>query len=53
MPHPRPPFDVIALVDGGGSAGQAGAIRHGISRALCVFNTELRKTLKKAGLISA
>jgi small subunit ribosomal protein S9 len=45
-------FDVIALVDGGGSAGQAGAIRHGISRALCVFNTELRKTLKKAGLLT-
>ena len=45
-------FDVVALVDGGGSAGQAGAIRHGIARALCLFNLELRKTLKKAGLLT-
>ncbi len=45
-------FDVVALVDGGGSAGQAGAIRHGIARALCLFNGELRKTLKKAGLLT-
>jgi small subunit ribosomal protein S9 len=45
-------FDVVAVVDGGGSAGQAGAIRHGIARALCVFNTELRKALKKAGLLT-
>lgn len=45
-------FDVVALVDGGGSAGQAGAIRHGIARALCTFNSELRKTLKKAGLLT-
>jgi small subunit ribosomal protein S9 len=44
-------FDVVATVDGGGSAGQAGAIRHGISRALCLFNVELRGTLKKAGLL--
>ena len=35
-------FDVVALVEGGGSAGQAGAIRHGIARALCLFNRELR-----------
>jgi len=45
-------FDVVAVVDGGGSAGQAGAIRHGIARALCVFNLELRKNLKKAGLLT-
>ncbi len=45
-------FDVVAVVDGGGSAGQAGAIRHGIARALCLFNVELRKTLKKAGLLT-
>jgi small subunit ribosomal protein S9 len=45
-------FDVVAVVDGGGSAGQAGAIRHGIARALCLFNLELRKTLKKAGLLT-
>ena len=44
-------FDVVARVAGGGSAGQAGAIRHGIARALCIFNTELRGTLKKAGLL--
>jgi small subunit ribosomal protein S9 len=44
-------FDVLATVDGGGSAGQAGAIRHGIARALVLFNAELRKTLKKAGLL--
>ena len=45
-------FDVIANVDGGGVAGQAGAIRHGIARALCLFNVELRPTLKKAGLLT-
>ena len=45
-------FDIVASVDGGGSAGQAGAIRHGIARALCLFNVELRKTLKKAGLLT-
>lgn len=45
-------FDVVALVEGGGSAGQAGAIRHGIARALCLFNLELRGTLKKAGLLT-
>ncbi len=45
-------FDVVARVAGGGSAGQAGAIRHGIARALCLFNVELRKTLKKAGLLT-
>ena len=45
-------FDMVAVVDGGGSAGQAGAIRHGIARALCLFNLELRGTLKKAGLLT-
>ena len=45
-------FDIVALVDGGGSAGQAGAIRHGIARALILFNGELRKVLKKAGLLT-
>jgi small subunit ribosomal protein S9 len=45
-------FDIVALVDGGGSAGQAGAIRHGIARALLLFNGELRKVLKKAGLLT-
>jgi small subunit ribosomal protein S9 len=45
-------FDIVAVVDGGGPSGQAGAIRHGISRALQVYNTELRKRLKKAGLLT-
>ena len=45
-------FDVVATVDGGGVASQAGALRHGISRALCVYNLELRKALKKAGLLT-
>jgi small subunit ribosomal protein S9 len=45
-------FDVVATLDGGGVASQASAIRHGITRALCEFNAELRKKLKKAGLIT-
>lgn len=45
-------FDVAVNVDGGGTAGQAGAVRHGIARALCEFNAELRKKLKKAGLLT-
>jgi small subunit ribosomal protein S9 len=45
-------FDVVARLDGGGVAAQASALRHGISRALIEFNGELRKALKKAGLLS-
>jgi small subunit ribosomal protein S9 len=45
-------FDVVATVEGGGVASQAGAIRHGISRALCAFNLELRGRLKKAGFLT-
>jgi small subunit ribosomal protein S9 len=45
-------FDIVVTVDGGGPSGQAGAIRHGISRALQVYNAELRKRLKKAGLLT-
>jgi small subunit ribosomal protein S9 len=45
-------FDIVVTVDGGGPTGQAGAIRHGISRALLNFNGELRKRLKKAGLLT-
>jgi len=45
-------FDVIATLDGGGVASQAGALRHGISRALCLFDLELRKKLKKAGFLT-
>jgi small subunit ribosomal protein S9 len=45
-------FDVVAILDGGGVSSQAGALRHGISKALCEFNLELRKRLKKAGFLS-
>ena len=45
-------FDIMVTVLGGGSAGQAGAIRHGISRALLEFNLELRDRLKSAGLLT-
>jgi small subunit ribosomal protein S9 len=45
-------FDIVVSVAGGGSAGQAGAIRHGISRALLHFNAELRDRLKSAGLLT-
>jgi small subunit ribosomal protein S9 len=46
-------FDILATVAGGGVNGQAGAIRLGISRALVEFNTELRKQLKKDGLLTS
>ena len=45
-------FDVMVNVTGGGLTGQAGAIRHGISRALCKANPELRDALKKAGFLT-
>lgn len=45
-------FDVLATVAGGGIAGQAGAIRLGIARALCEYNVELRGALKKEGLLT-
>ena len=45
-------FDIKALVDGGGTSGQAGALRLGIAKALLQFDTELRPSLKKAGLLS-
>jgi small subunit ribosomal protein S9 len=45
-------FDVQARIHGGGPSSQAGALRHGISRALVEFNAELRKRLKKAGFLS-
>ena len=45
-------FKVVAKVSGGGVVGQAGAMRHGISRALLESNPELRPTLKKAGLLT-
>ena len=45
-------FDIVCTVAGGGVTGQAGAIRHGVSRALLQFNAELRPTLKKAGYLT-
>ncbi|MDE6182169.1 MAG: 30S ribosomal protein S9 [Eubacteriales bacterium] len=45
-------FDVLVNVKGGGTTGQAGAIRHGISRALIQADTDLRSSLKKAGFLT-
>lgn len=45
-------YDVIVKVEGGGFTGQAGAIRHGISRALLKADAELRPELKKAGFLT-
>ncbi len=45
-------MDVFVTVGGGGPTGQAGAVRHGISRALVHFDDKLRATLKKAGLLT-
>ncbi|MDO4793234.1 MAG: 30S ribosomal protein S9 [Filifactor alocis] len=45
-------YDVIVKVEGGGFTGQAGAIRHGISRALLEVDAELRPLLKKAGFLT-
>lgn len=45
-------FDITANVHGGGTTGQAGAIRHGIARALIIVNPELRSALKKAGYLT-
>ena len=45
-------FDILVNVEGGGQAGQAGAVRHGITRALMEFNSDLRPALKKAGLVT-
>jgi len=46
-------FDILATVAGGGINGQAGAVRLGIARALCEFDAELRKALKKEGLLTS
>ena len=45
-------FDIFVNVDGGAQAGQAGAVRHGITRALLEYNADLRTTLKRAGLVT-
>ena len=45
-------FDIVATVKGGGTTGQAGALRHGISRALLSYSEELRPTLRGAGFLT-
>ena len=45
-------FDILMRIAGGGISGQAGAARHGIARALCEFNVELRSRLKKLGFLT-
>jgi small subunit ribosomal protein S9 len=45
-------FDVYANIEGGGSTGQAGALRHGIARALLKFNGEFRLSLRQNGLLT-
>jgi small subunit ribosomal protein S9 len=45
-------LDITVNVHGGGLSGQAGAIRHGITRALCEYNPEFRPVLKKAGFVT-
>ena len=45
-------FDIVATVSGGGISGQAGAIRHGVARALLQADAELRPELKKAGFLT-
>lgn len=45
-------FDIVCRVNGGGVTGQAGAIRHGLSRALLQYDEALRPTLKKAGFLT-
>jgi small subunit ribosomal protein S9 len=45
-------YDVVATVSGGGLSGQAGALRHGISKALTYYEPELRGVLKKGGFLT-
>lgn len=45
-------FDILVNVSGGGESGQAGAVRHGITRALIDFDAELRPVLRKAGFVT-
>ena len=51
MTNTQDKFDITVKVIGGGVMGQAGAIRHGITRALMVYDGELRPALKKAGFV--
>jgi len=45
-------FDIAVTVSGGGTTGQAGAIRHGLTRALLAYDESLRKTLRQAGFVT-
>ena len=45
-------FDILVNVDGGGESGQAGAVRHGLTRALIEYDAALKPTLSKAGLVT-
>lgn len=45
-------FDLVVLVEGGGMHGQAGAVQHGVARALVDFSAELRGLLRKAGFLT-
>ena len=45
-------FDILVNIHGGGESGQAGAVRHGITRALINYDAELKPTLSKAGLVT-
>jgi small subunit ribosomal protein S9 len=45
-------YDIVALIDGGGISGQAGALRHGIARALCDVDPTMRGELKRKGLLT-
>jgi len=45
-------FDIMVNVSGGGESGQAGAVRHGITRALIDYDANLKPTLSKAGLVT-
>ncbi len=48
----RDKFDVVATIEGGGLSGQAGALAHGISKALALFDLEIRKTLRVNGFLT-
>ena len=50
--HSTGAYDIMATVSGGGLSGQAGAIRHGISKALTFYDSELRPALKKVGFLT-
>ena len=45
-------YDIVATVSGGGLSGQAGAVRHGVSKALTYYEPELRAVLKKEGFLT-